>query len=79
MRCPHCRRDLSPPDPSYQDCATCGSAHRIMEPCPEKPGFFGLAGMWRDGERPPEAYLAVAGSCLFLFLVVLALMLAVHG
>ena len=79
MLCPHCRRDTSPPDLSYQDCATCGSAHRIMEACPEKPGFFRLLGMWRDGERPVEAYLAVAGTCLFLFLLVVALMLAVPG
>jgi hypothetical protein len=79
MRCPHCLRDMSPPDPSYHECAACGGAHRIMEPCPDKPGFLRLIGMWLDGERPVEAYLAVGASCLFLFLIVLALMVAVQG
>ena len=76
MRCPHCRSDIGSPDPSYRECATCGGAHRVMEPCPEKPGFFQLIGMWLEGERPAEAYVAVSGSCLILVLTVAVVIVA---
>ena len=79
MRCPHCRRDIAPPDRSYRECGTCGGAHRIMDVCPEKPDFFQLMRMWLSGDRPLEGYLAMGGTCLFVFLIVLALMLVAHG
>jgi hypothetical protein len=50
-----------------------------MDVCPEKPDFFQLMRMWLSGDRPLEGYLAMGGTCLFVFLIVLALMLVAQG
>lgn len=60
-------------EPSARYCSTCGRKHRVMEICPEKPGFFELLRAWARGERSAMAWLAVSGLAVIIFLNVLAI------
>jgi len=63
-------------DFSSRYCSTCGGAHRMMDVCPEKLGFFELWGAWARAERSAMAWLAFGGLCLFIFLNMVAIQAA---
>lgn len=60
-------------------CDHCGGTHRLMEICPESPGFTDYLRGWLEGDRGAKNYIAVYGLAILLTLNVVMAVTVFHG